>query len=228
MAVRAGTVLAFFFVWARAVAKVEEHVYRLEESTFDAVVKEFPAVMVQFYTPRCSGCQAMNRDFESAAKYLIKEDDGAVMMTCRLAKVDASREKGLAKRFGVTSYPTLLVFKDGELFGEYRGGRDEEDIISYMNTLISPVAWGAPMRAYFVAKGQYKEMIRGLSGLGGAGSQPREFLIALFPALIALPVLLLAYSCSGGKAPKKGERRGRSSGSKAQSGRGNKGGKKTD
>ena len=42
-----------------------------------------------------------------------------------VAKVDATLEQDLASRFGVSGYPTLKVFKNGDPF-DYDGPRDED------------------------------------------------------------------------------------------------------
>lgn len=55
----------------------------------------------------------------------------------KIAKVDATENQPLAQRYGVSGYPTLKFFKDGNVT-EYNGGRTEESIISWVNKKISP------------------------------------------------------------------------------------------
>lgn len=51
-----------------------------------------------------------------------------------MAKVDATEEKALGEKFGVTGYPTLKYFPKGSTEAEdYSGGRTEDDLIKFLN-----------------------------------------------------------------------------------------------
>lgn len=65
---------------------------------------------------RCGHCKSLEPEYALAAKQL-KEDGLA------LAKVDATVESALAKHYGITGYPTLKYFHNGELSEDYNGGR---------------------------------------------------------------------------------------------------------
>lgn len=62
------------------------------------------------------------------------KEDGIV-----LAAVDATQEKELGSRFGVRGYPTLKFFKNGKPT-DYKGGRTEDTIVSYMRKATGPPA----------------------------------------------------------------------------------------
>ena len=49
-----------------------------------------------------------------------------------IAKVDADSEKDLGSRFGVSGFPTLMIFKDGEFQETYEGAREWKDIAAAM------------------------------------------------------------------------------------------------
>jgi len=177
---------------------VENGVYKLEESTFDTVVSKFPAVMVKFYAPWCGHCKKMVPDYEKAARKLKKLDDSS--KGARLAKVDATSERALSEKYGVQGYPTLLVFKNGELFTTYSGGRDKEDFVGYMGAVaMEPAPLGMVMQWYYLGRGVYKEALRMF--LPGS---VRKYLFKLFPVLLASPLLLLlcALGLGGGKSRK--------------------------
>ena len=55
-----------------------------------------------------------------------------------LAKVDVTKEVELAKEYFVQSYPTLIIFKDGDKFQDYTGERSSEAMVSYMMALNDP------------------------------------------------------------------------------------------
>lgn len=58
--------------------------------------------------PWCGHCQQLAPAFAQAATELRNESSPA-----RLAKVDATAQTALATEFGITSYPTLKLFRDG-------------------------------------------------------------------------------------------------------------------
>jgi len=182
---------------------VENGVYKLQEATFDTVVKKFPAVMVKFYAPWCGHCKAMAPAYEKAARRLKKAADETsdTVANPRLAKVDATVEKDLAKKYEVQGFPTLMVFKDGEMFGAYHGGRDKDDLVSYMQTFSLPMPVGALVRAYYVALGVFKDIVRAF--LPG---KYRKYATFVFPILLITPSLLLLSClccCGGGGGGKK-------------------------
>lgn len=54
-----------------------------------------------------------------------------------LATVDATVEKDLAKRYDVTGYPTLKIFRNGKV-SDFKGGRTTHDIVSTMKVEKNP------------------------------------------------------------------------------------------
>lgn len=58
--------------------------------------------------PWCGHCQRLAPSFAQAAAELRNESSPA-----RLGKVDATAQTALATEFGITSYPTLKLFRDG-------------------------------------------------------------------------------------------------------------------
>lgn len=65
---------------------------------------------------RCGHCKKLEPEYADAAKKLKEEG-------IHLAKVDATVEEDLGKRFGISGYPTLKLFRKGQMIEDYRGAR---------------------------------------------------------------------------------------------------------
>jgi thioredoxin-like negative regulator of GroEL len=50
-----------------------------------------------------------------------------------IADVNCTDEDGLCQKMGVQGYPTIKVFKDGEV-SNYEGGRELDELLEYVNT----------------------------------------------------------------------------------------------
>lgn len=75
---------------------------------------------------QCPHCKVLAPEFGAAATALKQSRVDVV-----LAKVDATQNKRLAKREGVTGFPTLKWFRKGVAY-DYTGGRGRQDIIDWV------------------------------------------------------------------------------------------------
>jgi protein disulfide-isomerase A1 len=57
-----------------------------------------------------------------------------------LAKVDADSNRKTGEKFGIQGFPTLKLFRNGESYKEYDGGRTAADIVAWMKKKTGPVA----------------------------------------------------------------------------------------
>ena len=86
----------------------------LTEDNFDAeVLQSSQPVLVDFWAPWCGPCQKI----APLVEQLAAENAG----TARFGKVNVDSNQNLAASYGVSSIPTLIVFKDGQVARSFVG-----------------------------------------------------------------------------------------------------------
>ncbi|NXY85889.1 PDIA2 isomerase, partial [Alcedo cyanopectus] len=115
----------------------EDGVLVLHEHNFARALSEHQLLLVEFYAPWCGHCQQLAPAFAQAATTLRNESSPAW-----LGKVDAMAQTALASEFGITSYPTLKLFRDGNRTHPlaYTGRMDAEGIVRWMQRRVGPSA----------------------------------------------------------------------------------------
>ena len=78
-------------------------------------------VLVDFWAPWCGPCKAQNPILEDVAKQV--KDFASVK------KVNVDEQSDLAQKFGISSIPTLIIFKDGEERKRFQGLTDADEIL---------------------------------------------------------------------------------------------------
>lgn len=74
--------------------------------SFDSVVKDHTAVLVDFWATWCGPCKMVSPIMEQLAQEF---SDKLVV-----AKVNVDEEPELTERFGIQSIPTVILLKNGE------------------------------------------------------------------------------------------------------------------
>lgn len=97
-------------------------VLHLSQSDFDTTINGAETALVDFWAPWCGPCKMLGPVLEEAEKEI-----GAKAV---VAKVNVDNEQDLAARFGISSIPTIVVFKNGKEVTRSLGFIDKNKIIS--------------------------------------------------------------------------------------------------
>ncbi len=86
-----------------------------DEQSFDAALAKPGVLVVDFWASWCMPCKMLAPSIEKLAE----EYEGRAVV----GKVDIDEQEALARRYGVQSIPTVIVFKDGQPAATVVGAR---------------------------------------------------------------------------------------------------------
>ena len=92
-----------------------------EDDFSEETLKRVSRLIVLFESPWCQGCHTIEKMILGLSD---QEAQG-----CRWGKVDVSLHQEVARRFGVLSLPTLLVFREGQLKERMSGKISREKLL---------------------------------------------------------------------------------------------------
>ncbi len=84
----------------------------------EVIESEIP-VLIDFWAPWCGPCQMQGP---------VMEDIAGEYDSVKVGKINVDEEQALAVRYGITSIPTLMYFKDGKDVNTLVGLRSKEQI----------------------------------------------------------------------------------------------------
>ena len=99
------------------------------EAQFEELIAKNGTVLVDFWAAWCGPCRSFAPIYEAASE---------MYPDLTFAKVDTEAERSLAAAAGITSIPTLMIFRDGILLFSQPGalpGPALEEIIGKVNEL---------------------------------------------------------------------------------------------
>ena len=98
-------------------------VLKVTQNNFDEVKNSEKTVLLDFYADWCGPCRMVSPIVDEIAEeypqYLV-------------AKINVDDEPELAESFSVTTIPTLVVMKGGNVFSQSSGARPKEQILDML------------------------------------------------------------------------------------------------
>ncbi|MDR1748292.1 MAG: thioredoxin [Spirochaetaceae bacterium] len=93
----------------------------LTSANFDTEVLKSPIpVLVDFWADWCMPCKMIAPVIEEVAN--------AYKTKAKVGKVNVDQQRELASKYGISSIPSLLIFKDGKLVKQQTGAVPRSDI----------------------------------------------------------------------------------------------------
>lgn len=109
-----------------------DDVLDLTDANFDGELEDIETALVMFYAPWCGHCKRLKPEFQKAASGL-KANDPPVA----LVQVDCTAGgEATCGRFQVSGYPTVKIFRNGELSSDYSGPREAAGIVKFMKAQV--------------------------------------------------------------------------------------------
>lgn len=97
----------------------------ISSAEFQAKVLDAPGkVLVDFFATWCGPCRMLAPVLDEVAA-----ENAAI----KVYKVDIDQNPDVAARYGVTSVPTLIVFKDGQVANRTVGAQPKQNILALLN-----------------------------------------------------------------------------------------------
>lgn len=96
-----------------------------EENFEQEVLNTNKPVLIDFYADWCAPCKRMGPIVESVAE--------EVSDNVKVFKVNVDEENNLAMQYGISSIPTLVFIKNGEVIRNLVGLRDKEELVEFIN-----------------------------------------------------------------------------------------------
>lgn len=96
----------------------------LNDDNFKSEIKNEKLVLVDFYATWCAPC--------SMQAEVLKKMSESRSLNFSIVKVNVDEAPGLALSHGISSIPTLVVYKNNEIVKKIVGLSDEEEILNIM------------------------------------------------------------------------------------------------
>jgi thioredoxin 1 len=104
--------------------KTATAVHHVTDQDFDKVVQGGKPVLVDFWAPWCGPCRIIGPIVEELAPSY----EGRAV----IAKMNVDDNPNIAQRLGVTSIPTLMMFKDGKLVDRVVGAMPKGELQKFI------------------------------------------------------------------------------------------------
>ena len=98
----------------------------LDDSNFTQTINKFPLLLVDFWAPWCGPCRIMSPVIDQVGKEYI----GKLVV----GKVNVDENPNISNQFGISSIPTSILFKRGQVVNNIVGSVSKSRIDEMVRT----------------------------------------------------------------------------------------------
>jgi len=103
----------------------------ISEGSFNEILGGKTEYFIDFYAPWCGHCQRLAPELDSLAGKVPALASEKKPREIIVAKIDGPSNPKADSRFGISGYPTLYLFKDGNMY-EYTGSRNADAMFRWL------------------------------------------------------------------------------------------------
>ena len=96
--------------------------------TFNDVISADRLVLVDFFATWCQPCKTMHPVLEQ-----VKEALGDKL---RIIKIDVDKNDAVAAQYGISSVPTLMLFRNGEMLWRQSGALSKTELLVVLDPFL--------------------------------------------------------------------------------------------
>jgi thioredoxin 1 len=93
-------------------AETSEHTIELNDKDFQKTISK-GLTLVDFWAPWCAPCRMQGP--------IVNELANEMHEHAQICKMDVDQNQGTARKYGIKSIPTIMVFKDGQMVKQFVG-----------------------------------------------------------------------------------------------------------
>ena len=110
--------------------------FKSEPSTFEEDISGEGKKLVLFYAEWCPHCKTLLKEGDKPwvqAENELNTDESKKLIHIDVGEQENEEHKALNEKYGISGFPTIVVFENGEKVEEYSGGRTKDDFIGFFS-----------------------------------------------------------------------------------------------
>jgi len=104
--------------------ETSEHTKELTDKNFDAIISKGVS-LVDFWAPWCAPCRIQGP--------IVNELADEILDKANICKMDVDQNQKTARKYGIRSIPTIMVFKDGQMVKQFVGVKGKSELLKELD-----------------------------------------------------------------------------------------------